>query len=139
MCMDIIKVELEGQLTGVPAKFRDLPEQLISFMYKEAGEDPHKAIKFITLVSNQPSKFDDKEEEKDSKSHVKTIVYAEDEKVEDDRGLDMGGTQEGASKTQGSLPRAQQMSPMEGAVNKPATEAGEDKEGVQFMSMAPGG
>ncbi len=49
-CLDIIKVELEGQLAGVPAKFRDLPEQLISFMYKEAGEDPREAIESITLL-----------------------------------------------------------------------------------------
>jgi hypothetical protein len=138
-CLDIIKDELEGQQAGVPAEFKDLPEQLISFMYKKAGGDPHKAIEFITLVSNQLRKFDDKEEDKDNKSHVKTIVYAKDEPAEDDRGLDMGGTQEGASKTQRSLPRAQQISPVEEAVNKPATEAGEDKEGVQSMSMVPGG
>jgi hypothetical protein len=118
-CLDIIKVESEGQLAGVLAKFRDLPEQLISFMYKEAVEDLYKAIKFITLVSNQLNQFDDKEEDKDNESHVKTIVYAEDEKVEDDRGLDMGGTQEGASKTQGSLPKAQKMSPTEGACHRP--------------------
>jgi hypothetical protein len=122
MCMDIIMVELEGLLSGVPAKFRDLPEQLISFMYKEAGENPHKAIEFISLVSNQVSQFDDKEEDKDSKSHVKTIVHAKDKQVKDDCGLDIGGAQEGASKTRGSCPGAQQMSTMEGAVNKPATE-----------------
>ncbi len=104
-CLEIIKVELEGQLAGVPAKFRDLPE-LISLKYKEAEEDPHKVIKFITLVSNQLSQFDDKEEDKDSKIHVKTIVYAKNKQVKEDRGLDTGGTQEGASKTQGSLPGA---------------------------------
>jgi hypothetical protein len=108
-------------------------------MYKEAGEDPHKAIEFITLVFNQLRKFNDKEEDKVNESHVKTIVHAEDEPVEDDHGLDTGVTQEGASKTQGSLPRAQQMSPVGGAVNKPATDAGGDKEGVQSMSVAPGG
>jgi hypothetical protein len=75
-------------------------------MYKEAGEDSHKVIKFITLVSNQLGQFDDKEEDKESKSHAKTIVYAKDKQVKDDRGLDMGGTQEGTSKTQGSLPGA---------------------------------
>jgi hypothetical protein len=138
-CLDIIREELEGQLAGVPAKFTDLPEQLISFMFKEAGEDPHKTIVFITLVSNQLSQFDDKEEDKDNKSHVKTIVYAEDKQVEDDRGLDTRGTQEGASKTQGLLPGAQQMSPAEGAVKEHATEAGGDKERVQSMSVVPGG
>jgi hypothetical protein len=54
-------------------------------------------------------------------------------------GIDNEGTQEGASKTQGSLPGAQQTSPMEGAVNEYATAAGGDKEGVQSMSLAPSG
>jgi hypothetical protein len=31
------------------------------------------------------------------------------------------------------------MSPTKGAVNEPATEAGGDKEGVQSMSVVPGG
>ncbi len=54
-CLDIIKDELAGQLAGVPAEFRDLPEQLINFMCEEAGEDPHDAFKFITHVSHQLS------------------------------------------------------------------------------------
>jgi hypothetical protein len=108
-------------------------------MYKEAGEDPHKAIEFITLVSNQPRQFDDKEEDKDKESSVKTIFYAKDEPVEDDRGLDTEVTQEGANKTQGSLTGAQQKSLAGGVFNKPATEAGGDKEGVQSTSVAPGG
>jgi hypothetical protein len=37
------------------------------------GEDPHEVIELITLISNQLSKFDDKEEDKDSKSHVKLL------------------------------------------------------------------
>jgi hypothetical protein len=44
-----------------------------------------------------------------------------------------------ASKTQGTLPGALQTSHVEGAVNKPANEAGWDKEGVQSRSVAPGG
>ena len=43
-CLEIIKDGLEGQLAGVPAEFRNLPEQLINFMHKEAGEDPNEAI-----------------------------------------------------------------------------------------------
>ncbi len=50
-CLEIIKDKLEGQLASVLAEFRNLPEQLINFMHKEAGEDPNKAIKFITHVS----------------------------------------------------------------------------------------
>ncbi len=39
ICLEIIKEELAGQIAGVSVEFRDLPEQLISFMYKEAGDD----------------------------------------------------------------------------------------------------
>ncbi len=69
--LDILKDKLAGQLAGVSAEFRDLPEQLINFMYKEAGEDPHNAIKFITHVSHQLSQIDDREGEEDNESHVK--------------------------------------------------------------------
>jgi hypothetical protein len=130
-CLEILKDELAGQLACVLAEFRDLPKQLINFMYEEAGEDPHNAIKFITHVSHQLSQFDDKEGEMDNKSHMKVITNVKDAPVEDALGIDK--TQEGASKTQGSLPGAQQMSPAEGATNEPATEAGGDKEGVQSM------
>jgi hypothetical protein len=50
ICLEIIKEVLLGQITSVPAEFRDLPEQLISFMYKEAGEDLHNAITFISRM-----------------------------------------------------------------------------------------
>jgi hypothetical protein len=138
-CLDILKDKLVGQLAGVPADVRDLPEQLINFMYKEAGEDPNNAIKFTNHVSHQLSQFNKGEGEEDNKSHVKAITYAKDAPVEDALGINNKGTQEGASKTQGSLPGAHQTSPEEGAVNEPATAAGGDKEGVQSMSVAPGG
>jgi hypothetical protein len=138
-CLDIIKDKLEGQLAGVLADFRDLPEQLINFMNAEAGEDPNKAIKFINQVSHQISQFEDDIGEEDNKRHVKVVSYTEDAPAENALGIEKEETQERASKTQGSLPGAQQMSSTEGAVNKPVTEAGGDKEGVQSMSVAPGG
>ena len=137
--LEIIKDELEGQLAGVPAEFRNFPEQLINFMHKEAGEDPNKAIKFITHVSYELSQFNNDKEEEDNESHVKAITYAKEAPAQGALGVGNKGTQEEASKTQGSLPGAQQTSPTEGAVNEPATEAGGDKERVQSMSMAPGG
>ncbi len=70
---------------------------------------------------------------------MNVITYTKDAPVEDALGIDNKGTQEEARKTQRSLPRAQQMSPAEGAVNEPATEAGGDKEVVQSMSVVPGG
>jgi hypothetical protein len=71
-------------------------------------------------------------------SHVKTITYDEVETAPDIPLTEDRGTQE-ASKTQGPLPGAQQTSPADGTVIKPATEAGGGKEGVQSMSMAPSG
>ena len=62
-------------------------------MYKEAGEDPHDVIKFITHVSHQLSQFDDREGEEDNESHVKVIIYAKDAPVEDALGIDNEGTQ----------------------------------------------
>jgi hypothetical protein len=133
-CLDIIKDELEGELACVPDEFRNLPEELITFMYKEAGVVTRDMIKFITDVSNQLSQFDEEEREEDNKSHVKVITYNEDAPVESTLGIATGGTQEGASRTQGILPGAHQTSPAEGTVNEPATEAGGDKEGVQSMT-----
>jgi hypothetical protein len=138
-CLEIIKDELEGQLAGVPAEFRNLPEQLINFMHEEAGEDPNKAIKFITHVSHKLSQFDNDKEEDNNESHVNAITYAEEAPAQGALGVGNKGIQKKASKTQGSLPGAQQTSPAEGAVNEPATEAGGDKEGAQSMSVAPGG
>ncbi len=137
-CLNIIKDVLEGELAGVPAEYRNLPEELINFMYKEAGTDISEVIKFITDVSNKLSQFDEDKMEEDSKSHVKVITYNEDAPVESNLGIAIGETHKRASKTQGTLSGAHQKGPAEGTVNKPATEAGGDKEGVQSMSMATG-
>jgi hypothetical protein len=139
ICLEIIKEELAGQVAGVPMEFRDLPEQLINFMYKEAGENPNNAMTFIIQVHQEISKFEDKEEEETTDSHVKTITYNEEAPAQGILNVGNEGTQEEASKTQGPLPGAQQTSPAEGAVIKPATEAGGDKEGMQSMSLVQGG
>jgi hypothetical protein len=139
ICLKIIKEELAGQIAGVPAEFKDLPEQLINLMYEEAGEDPNNAMAFIIHVHQEISKFEDKEEKETTDSHVKTITYNEEAPAQGILDVGNEGTQEEASKTQGPLPGAQQTSPAEGAIIKPATEAGGDKEGVQSMSVAQGG
>ncbi len=46
------------------------PILLITFMYKEAGEDPHNAIAFISQIQEEIGKYDNDEEEEDSESHV---------------------------------------------------------------------
>jgi hypothetical protein len=138
ICLEIIKEELAKQIAGVPAEFWDLPEQRISFMHKEAGEDLHDAIPFISQIHEEIGKYDDNKEERYSKSHGKAIQYVEIKSAPDIPPTKDRGTQE-ASKTQGPLPGAQQTRPAEGTVIEPATEAGGDKEGVQSMSMAEGG
>ncbi len=120
-CLNIIKDKLEGELAGVPAEYRNLPEELINFMYKEAGTDICEVIKFITDVSNQLSHFDEDKMEEDSESHVKVITYDEDAPVESNLWIALGETQERGSKTQGTLPGAHQKDPAEGTVNEPAT------------------
>jgi hypothetical protein len=139
ICLDIIKEELEGQLAGVPAELKGLPKQLIDFMNAEAGEDPNDAMKFIAQISHQISQFEDVTGEEDNKRHVMVAFNTGDALAEDALGIKKGGTQERASKTQGTLPGAQRLNPTEGVVNEPAAEAGGDKEGVQSMSVAPGG
>ncbi len=90
----------------MPAEFKDLPEQLISFMYKEAGGDINNAITFINWMHEQLGKYDDdNEEEGNLDSHVKTITYDEIETAPDNPLTKDRGTQE-ASKTQGPLPEA---------------------------------
>jgi hypothetical protein len=139
ICLDIIKEELEGQLAGVPAEFKDLPEQLIDFMNAEAREDPNNAMKFVAQISHQISQFEDITGEEDNKRHVMVASNTRDAPGGDALGTKKGGTQERASKTQGTLTGAQRTNPMEGVVNEPAADAGGDKEGVQSMSAAPGG
>ncbi len=161
ICLDILKEELEGQLAGVPAEFKDLPEQLIHFMYAEAGEDPNNAIAFIPQISHQISQFEGGTGEEDNGKLVKAVFYAGEEEdvsgegdngghemttsktgdvlAEDGLGIGKEGTQDRAIKTQGTLSRAQRTSHTEGAINEPATEVGGDNEGVQSMSVAPGG
>jgi hypothetical protein len=107
-------------------------------MYKEAGEDIHDAITFINRMHEQLREYNDDEEEGNLDSHVKTITYDEIEIAPDNPLIEDRGTQE-ASKTQGPLPGAQQMSLADGTVLEPATEAGGDKQGVQSVSMAEGG
>jgi hypothetical protein len=139
ICLDILKEELEGQLAGVPAEFKDLPEQLIHFMYAEAGEDPNNAIAFIAQISHQISQFEGITGEEDNRKLVKAVFYAGEEEdlseegdngrhdmttsetgdvlTEDGLGIGKGGTQDRVSKTQGTLSGAQRMSHAEGAIN----------------------
>ena len=130
--LDILLEELNGMLIGVQPEFKDVPEEVIRLMYKEGGDQPADAIAFISKIQEEIATFDDVEE--DSVSHIKTIQYGEPDPAPDIP-MDDGGTHE-ASKTHGTLPGAHQTSPADGAVIKPASAAGGDKEEMQPMSMA---
>jgi len=139
ICLEIIKEELQGQLEGVPAEFRDLPESLIDLLYEEGGKDPRDAMSFITQIHADISKYEDDEEEKvkSPESHVKTIQYDDPDpaSVSPKQG-ERGAQEQEASKTHGPTTGAQQTSPKEGAVINPANNAGGDEEGAQSRSMA---
>ena len=137
ICLEIIKEELQGQLEGVPAEFRDLPESLIDLLYEEGGKDPRDAISFISQIHADIGKYEDDEEEEAPESHVKAIQYDDPDpaSVITKQG-ERGAQEQEASKTHGPSPGAQQTSPTEGAVINPANNAGGDEEGVQSRSMA---
>jgi hypothetical protein len=211
--LGILKDELKGELAGIPAEFKNQPEQLISFLYEEAGTEPNAAINYIIAISaqlshldgeeseegnesqlpavtgsyrqlpvvtgsyrqlpaitgnyrqlpavtgsyrqlpavtgascaNPPNRrpqlnhLDGEESEEGNESHVKVINYDGEAPAENTVDVATGESQDTASKTQGTLPGAQQTSPAERTVTEPATEAGGDKEGVRSMSMATSG
>lgn len=134
ICLEIILNELKGQMAGVPADFKDLSEELIQYMYKEAGDDPTDVIEYITQIHHDISNFEEKEEGESDRSHRTN----QDDELDPNANapeLTDGETQE-ASKPHETLPRSHQTSPAEGTAIVPATEAGGDEEGMQSMSMA---
>jgi hypothetical protein len=138
-CVDIIKDELERELAGVLAEFKNQPEQLISLLYKEAGMETSTAINFITAISAQLSQLCGEESKEENESHVKVITYKGEALVESTVDVATGRNHKAASKTQGTILSTQQASPTERTVIEPATEAKGDKEGVQSMSMLSSG
>jgi hypothetical protein len=61
-CLGILKDELEGELAEIPAEFKNQPEQLISFLYKEADTETNAAINYITAISAQLSQLEARRE-----------------------------------------------------------------------------
>ena len=134
ICLEIILNELTGQMAGVPADFKELSEELIQYMYKEAGDDPTDVIEYITQIHHDISNFEEKEQGESDRSH-RTSQDDELDPNANASDLTDGETQE-ASKPHETLPRSHQTSPAEGTVIVPATEAGGDEEGMLSMSMA---
>jgi hypothetical protein len=138
-CLVTTKDELEGELAGVPAEFKNQSEQLISLLYKEADTETSAAINFITAISAQLSQLGGEESREGNERHVKVITYNGEALAESTVDVATSRNQDAASKTQGTLPSVHRTRPAEGVVTEPATEAGGDKEGVQSMSMTSSG
>ena len=118
--LNLLKDNLEENEAGFPAGFDKIPENLLTLLAEEAGKERRDQIKFTEEILEALNKIGQ------TNSH------------EGAPSLDEGTNQE-ASKTQGTLPRAHQVSPTEEAAIEPATPAGQDKEGAQPLSMAPTG
>ncbi len=118
--LDLLKDNLEAEEAGLPAEFNKIPANLLALLVEEAGKEHGEQIEYIEVILEALDKIGQ------TNSH--------DEAPRPDE-----GTNEEASKTQGTLPGAHKASPTEEAAVEPATPAGRDKEGVQSLSMASTG
>jgi hypothetical protein len=118
--LGLLKDDLEDNQAGLPADFKQIPLSILEYMVSAAGEDCGEQIKFIEEIMEAVEQLG--QTDTSSKASL-------------DEG---GGQQQEASKTQGTLPGAQEASPTEEDAIEPAM-AGRDKEGVQSLSMASTG
>ena len=118
--LELLKDDLEDDQAGLPADFKQIPPSILEYMVSEAGEDRGDQIKFIKEIMEAVEQI------AQSNNHSKASLE------------EGGGQQQEASKTQGTLPGAQEASPTEEAAIEPAM-AGQDKEGAQSLSVAPTG
>ena len=118
--LDLLKDDLEVEEAGLPAKFNKIPANLLDLLVKEAGKKNGEQIEYIEVILKALDKI--------SQTNSHNEAPSPDE-----------GTNEEASKTQGTLPGAHKASPTEEAAVEPATPAGRDKEGAQSSSMASTG
>jgi hypothetical protein len=118
--LNLLKDNLEEDEAGLPAGFDKIPEHLLALLAAEAGKERREQIEYTEEILKALNKIGQ------TNSH------------EEAPSLDKGTNQE-ASKTQGTLPGAHEASPTEEAAIEPATLAGWDKEGAQSLSMASTG
>jgi hypothetical protein len=130
--LEMLRTKFERELVGLQADLTNYPQHLINFLIKEAGADLTGVIAFLDLTSDQISQYeeDDPKEKDDNKDSDKDANALPPNKE---------GKQIEASKTQGTVPRAPEMTPAEGTAASTVNTMEEDKEGPQSMSMAPGG
>jgi hypothetical protein len=134
--LDLIKTKLKGDEAGVEPDFSQINGQLIDFLIEEAGEDTDECINFINSVIAKLDKYKEKE---DTEMEITQSAALEGCPEEEALTPKEGGGTSLASKTQGMLPGAPEVSPAEGAAKETnTTMADGDKEGAQSMSMAQG-
>jgi hypothetical protein len=115
--LNLLKDDLEEDEVGLPAGFENFPVNLLALLVKEAGKECREQIEDIEDILKALNKICQTNSHDEAPS------------------LDEGTNQE-ASKTQGTLPGAHKASPTEEATLEPATPAGWDKEGTQSSSIA---
>jgi hypothetical protein len=118
--LDLLKDNLKAEEAGLPARFSGIPANLRALLIEEAGKEHGEQIEFIEAIQEALDKI--------------STPNSHDEAPSQDE-----GTNEEASKTQGTLPGAHKASPTDEAAVEPATPAGRDKEGAQSSSMASTG
>jgi hypothetical protein len=134
--LDLIETKLKGDNAGVEPDFSQINGQLINFLIKEAGEDTDECINFIDSVIAMLDKYEEKE---DTEMEIMQSGAPEGRSEEEALTPEEGGGTSLASKSQGTLPRASEASPTEGATKETNTMMADgDKEGAQSMSMAQG-
>jgi hypothetical protein len=124
---NLMKNEFEGEIAGLKADMKKIPQQLINFLIEEVGKDLHDAINFIDKIIDQLEKYKEEESARDHHGDPDALPP------------NKGKEQSKASKTQGLLPGAAQVHPAEKTAATTAMLVDRDKEGTQFMSMEPGG
>jgi hypothetical protein len=122
--LELMRAEFEGEVAGLTADPTNMPQILIDFLIKEAGENPNNAIAFLNKTAKQLSKFEDKGKVKGKNPNALSPGLVDESNI--------------ASKTQGTLPSAPQVHPTEGTAETTATMAEGDKKVVQSLSMATG-
>ncbi len=125
--LDLMKNEFKGEIAGLQADTTNIPQQLVDLLIEEVGKDLHDAINFINNTVDQLEKYKEEESAGDHQGDPDALPP------------NMGKEHNEASKTQGSLHGAPQTHSAQGTGITIAMPVDGDKEGTQFVSMAPGG
>jgi hypothetical protein len=63
--LKLMKNEFKGELAGFHADLTNIPQQLIDYLIKEAGEGTNNAINFIHKITDQLEEYNNKESAED--------------------------------------------------------------------------